>query len=94
MNIPETMLITLLQRTASERGMLLIWTVYDHPTDMPDHYVARCFVAAGSPGAPFPLDHVIKSKNLDTIRDYMEQCGLTKLMRNEGDAPKIIETWL
>jgi hypothetical protein len=69
--------------------MISIWTIYDHPTDYPEHYVARLF------HGETPTDSVIQSKDLDTIRGIMiADFGLTCLTRSPDDDPKIIETWL
>ncbi len=69
-------------------GHLPIWTVYDHPTDFPDSYVARLF------GTDKPTEWVVVRTDVEAIRDCMQRLGLVKLMRNESDDPKIMETWI
>jgi hypothetical protein len=73
---------------------LSMWTVYDHPTDWPNAYIARQYRILDS-GAYVATENVIIAQDLDIIRRAMiEEFGLTCLTRNEGDDVKIIETWV
>ena len=67
---------------------LSIWTIYDHPLDAPDFYVARRFEYDQ------PTADVLISKDIEALRDMMEARGLVKLMRHPSDDPVIMETWL
>jgi hypothetical protein len=72
---------------------LAMWTVYDHPTDYPDSFVARRFDVDGN-GAK-PSESIIIHSDLNKLRDMLcFELRLTCLARSEGDDPKIIETWL
>lgn len=71
---------------------LAMWTVYDHPLDFPDKFVARRFDVDAD--GPKPTDEVIVSKHLYIVRECMAVRGLVCLTRNEGDDLKIVETWL
>ena len=72
---------------------LRIWTIYDHPIDMPNHYVARQFEVTHN--GPRPTESVIQSDSLETIREMMlVEFGLTKIERYPEDDPKIIEVWI
>jgi hypothetical protein len=73
--------------------ILSMWTVYDHPLDYPDKFVAR----------RFDIDHdgvrasssIIVTPTLQMLRDILEfELHLTCLARNDDDDPKIVETWL
>jgi hypothetical protein len=69
-----------------------MWTVYDHPADFPNAYVARKFmVGHKSEGA---TNEVIMSDSLNELRAVFEAQGLVCLMRDPRDDPVIIETWL
>ena len=68
---------------------LSLWTVYDHPTDYPDSYVARRFEVPGG-----PTDDVLETETLEALRAEFERRGLVCLPRASGDDPRIIETWL
>lgn len=69
--------------------MLKIWTVYNHPLDYPDKFVARLFVGEQ------PTESVIIADDLETIRDILcFELGLTVLGRSPEDDSKIVETWL
>lgn len=75
------------QLSAVSRGLLNIWTVYDHPKDHPQGYIARCF----------ELDqptNVTIAGELDTIRECFERCGLICMPRAPSDDPVIMETWV
>jgi hypothetical protein len=71
---------------------LQMWTVYDHPRDFPNSYVARCFDVDGS--GPRATDNIMVSPSLDALRDMLAARGLTALCRSPEDDPKIVETWL
>jgi hypothetical protein len=83
---------------AIKRGVLNIWTVYDHPLDFPHSYVARRF-EVGSPkrGEGMPAtratDDIIQGE-LRIIRESFRHCGLTRMPRAEQDEPQIVECWL
>lgn len=84
---------------ALKRGVLNIWTVYDHPTDFPNSYVARRFEIGngdiGPDNLPEPrrTDDLVQGE-LQIIRASFRHCGLTCLKRHEDDEPQIIECWL
>ena len=67
---------------------LSIWTIYDHPKDLPDFFVARRFEIDK------PTEDVIVASYLDTLRERMVDKGLTRIYRSEDDDPVIVETWL
>jgi hypothetical protein len=74
---------------------LLMWTVYDHPADYPDGYIARLFTVTEA--GPVPTGHTMQGKGdfgLHLIRRFMERQGFACLHRNEEDPPQIMETWL
>jgi hypothetical protein len=78
-------------KKSEAREFLHIWTVYDHPTDQPDCYVARLWIIG---------DGQIKSSNdmftadtLDELRRLLPP-GLNRLDRFDQDDPKIVEVWL
>ena len=72
------------------RGLagLEIWTVYDHPSDFPDKFVARLFLNDQ------PTTAVLVADDLKTIRGQLRNKGFTRLMRAEEDDPVIVETWI
>lgn len=65
-----------------------MWVVYDHPTDFPDHFVARRWDGLQA------TDDTIKSDQLGTVRFALRQLGLVCLARQEGDDRNIVEVWL
>lgn len=65
-----------------------IWTVYDHPSDWPQFYVARRFVM------DHPTKDIIMCEALEPLRMELSLMGLTCLARSEQDDPVIVETWL
>ena len=68
--------------------MLKIWTIYDHPTDYPDNFVARLFLLDK------PTTYLVIASTLDDLRGAMREAGLIQLDRSPGDDPKIVETWM
>ncbi len=71
---------------------LAVWTVYDHPSDYPDRYVARCFERDAD--GVRPTGNVLLSTSLDMIRSSLRNVGLTRMARQPDDDPNIIETWM
>lgn len=77
---------------ALKRGVLNIWTVYDHPKDFPHTYVARRFeIAKGDTGVTDDIVH----GELQILRQCFIHCGLTCMPRSDDeDDPVIVESWL
>ena len=72
---------------------LQIWTVYDHPTDYPDNFVARRFDVDGD--GVRPTSNIIIAPDLDTLRNVLQfQMGLSCITRYADDDPNIVEVWL
>jgi hypothetical protein len=69
-----------------------IWTIYDHPKDFPNFFVARRWEVEG--GSPLATTEIITSTSLERVRNEMETLGLTKLMSTPKDQPHIVEVWL
>lgn len=77
-----------------EPPFLTMWTVYDHPTDYPDCYVARQWIIPGG-GEPSPTDQIITSPALDLVRAELQQKRRLRCIgRHVDDDPKIVETWI
>lgn len=78
----------------SEAAVLVMWTVYDHPTDFPDVYVARRFDIVS--GAALVTPQTIMAADLDVLRQRLfEEADCTdRLPRDPNDDPKILEVWL
>lgn len=70
------------------RQVLTIWTVYDHPLDFPDYFVARRFETDR------PTNDYIADKSLEIIRNWLAYKGLSVLPRSDDDEYHIIECWL
>lgn len=79
--------------TATEdNNALVMWTVYDHPTDFPNNYVARKFMV--TKGRAIATEEIILCPDLEALREQLEQLGLVPLKRDPHDDAKIVETWL
>jgi hypothetical protein len=80
---------------AYKRGWLPIWTVYDHPTDYPDRFVARMYVAGPIDGnhGTAATTVVLFGNTLDEVRAMLPP-GVVRMDRYPGDDPKIVETWM
>lgn len=73
--------------------LLEMWTVYDHPLDNPDLWVARAW-AVGPGGALFVGQEMIGFADLHILRQALAAKGLVPIPRSQDDDPKIVETWL
>jgi hypothetical protein len=72
---------------------LHIWTIYDHPLDFPDVFVARLSLVGGD-GGPKVTDQILTAPDLDTLRREFVRRGLTCITRSPNDDPVIVECWL
>lgn len=66
--------------------MLELWTIYDHPLDFPDQFVARCFLGDQ------PTDRYLTADTLEELRRLLPP-GLICFTRDPYDDPAIVETW-
>lgn len=72
---------------------LAIWTVYDHPKDYPDKFVARRFDV--SPGKVEASGSIIIMDKLKDLRDMLEfEMHLSCIARHPEDEPQIVEAWI
>lgn len=71
---------------------LTMWTVYDHPSDWPDWYVARKSEVHKEGMTVF--NHVIMERDLERLRSTLTGFGLTCISRSHSDDPVILEVWL
>jgi hypothetical protein len=82
-----------------EGDTLYMWVVYDHPSDFPNHFVARHFQATGydidREDGPPPTGEYIKATSLEQLRKSLKELmpDAVCLDRKDGDQPLVIETW-
>lgn len=71
---------------------LSTWTIYDHPSDCPDHFAVRETVIRA--GGMEPQLGVKLFWTLEGARIWLESQGLTCIPRSPEDDPVIVETWI
>ena len=71
--------------------VLALWTIYDHPSDYPDHYVARKWLVERE--GEKATDQYLMHTSLEGLRAQLP-VGLYCLPRQELDDPVIVETWV
>jgi len=76
----------------SEPAVMSMWTIYDHPTDFPNEFVARRHEIVR--GGSRPTSDAMASHSLDLLRDELARRGLSCISRHPTDEPQIVETWL
>jgi hypothetical protein len=79
--------VLMLNADAVKRGVLPMWTIYDHPKDHPEGFIARRFESI------MPTGDTLAGE-LEELREIFINAGLFKLPRSEGDEPQIVETWV
>lgn len=80
-----------MSKSSLDDDPLSMWTVYDHPRDYPDVFVARRFeITRGLSG---PTNDMFTADTLDELRRLLPP-GLFCLLREPDDDPKIVETWI
>lgn len=72
-------------------GDVSMWVIYDHPRDMPGYFVARLHRVAAHGARATQL---LRSEDLDALRDKFIKQGLVCITRAQDDDPVIVETWL
>jgi hypothetical protein len=78
---------------ASQRGKLVIWTIYDKPSDHPEGCIARRFEVGGGGPAPVATSDTLTGE-LQELQKIFWKAGLMKLSRQEGDELQIVESWI
>lgn len=73
------------------RQALIIWTVFDHPDDYPDVFMARKWLVVD--GSYAPTHDVLTGPTLQSVRDQIP-AGLCCFARSPEDNPAIVESWL
>ena len=71
-----------------------LWVVSDHPSDFPQHFVARRWDYVQ--GQWQPTDDLIMSLYLERLRDRLchDKKVLSRLPRHPNDEPQVLETWM
>jgi hypothetical protein len=72
--------------------LLSVWTVYDHPSDYPDGFVARRHEAYTDHSVVATADAVF-APTLEAVRAKLPP-GLHCITRSPGDDPVIVESWI
>lgn len=67
---------------------LPLWTIYEHPHDFPNNYVARLW------NMDQPSTTIIVTPDLETLREQMMEMHLTPIPRWADDDPCIVEVWV
>jgi len=77
---------------AKSVGALMIWTIYNHPKDYSNGFIARAYAITryGARATSF----ILTAENLETLQNVFKQSGMTCLLRQPQDDSKIIENWL
>jgi hypothetical protein len=68
-----------------------IWTVYDHPADYPDGFIARLHQVF--PGLAVATEHTITAATLDQLRGQLPP-HLHCVPRRPADEITIVESWI
>jgi hypothetical protein len=71
---------------------LIMWVVYDHPSDYPDQFVARQHIIGI--GGQRLTDRMMAASTLENIQAAMTNLGLVRIDRDMADDPVIVESWL
>ena len=65
----------------------ILWTIYKHPLDYPNKYIARKFILDK------PTLEIKIGDTLEEVRELLP-IGLTRFERNPNDDPIIVEIWM
>jgi hypothetical protein len=67
---------------------LVMWTVYERPTDYPNEWVARRFLGEE------PTAELERADTLEELQERLSAKGLVWMDRHANDDPKIVGVWL
>jgi len=70
----------------------VMWTIYDHPADFPEYFVARKWLIGNSRDNPEPTDEIILNVDLEVLRKSIPP-WLYCMPRQANDDPCIVEVW-
>lgn len=70
---------------------MLMYVIYDHPRDYPEHFVVRAWSVGF--GAVLPLGDPMLTKTLDAARGHVPWHA-TNIGRERYDDPVIVEVWM
>jgi hypothetical protein len=70
---------------------LQLWTIYDHPSDFPDCFIARMSLI--SRAGMVMTRETITGATLEELRSRLPR-GLIRFNRDPTDDPVIVEVWL
>jgi len=71
--------------------MIIGWTIYDHPRDYPDCFVARRWLTRNK--QVIQTNDVLAAPTLDEIRALIPP-GLVCFARHGLEDPAVVEVWL
>jgi len=76
----------------TEANPLAMWTVYEHPADYPNLFVARMWLILAG-GDTMRTHTVLKAATLEELRRKLPP-GLVCITRSDNDPSHVVETWL
>lgn len=72
---------------------LYIYTVYDHPSDIPEYFVVKRWLITNIGEVQDP-DFILQHHDLEALREVLVKQGLVRLQRDLTDDPIIIENYI
>ena len=70
---------------------LEFWTIYDHPSDYPEHFVVRCYYLRGA--VALSSAEVKLAATLEEARRFIPR-EASCVGRDPTDLPVVVETWI
>ena len=80
--------------TVRQNGGLPVFTVYDHPSDSPEHFVVRMHIIYSDETKSGPTLCAWTFSELEWLRKTLDDHGLMQTARHPDDDPVIVEAWL
>lgn len=84
-----------LSEVGEQRLYAPIWTIYDHPSDYPDCFVARAYPIGSL--EPDPNEPALTAATVEELRKKVQARArfvLDCLPRDHDDDPCVVESWL
>lgn len=74
--------------------LMTIFTVYERPLDFPDQVIVRGHDLFASGGPPVAREECEAFDDLAAARKSLYLRGLSRMGREPGDEPQIVESWI
>lgn len=82
------------EEQVADKQELLIYVIYDHPSDFPNEWVCRIQKVKDGAVVFSPALYCRSKHSIEDIREQLQLLHLVRIPRDASDDPCIAESWL